>query len=179
VDFGHGKHVRSIGVLGLLQGGENTRHSRLQKLAGRLVERLHIPTLRKAPPELGGGLRELRSIWESAGCTTEDARGAMMRSWLPTLDYSVERLLPMLVRITQHSEDSLTVITIDGSLEREGVAELERLRQGVPSRLALDLTYLWWVDAAGITLLNTLADTGAQLRGVSPYIALLLGRSEA
>jgi hypothetical protein len=43
--------------------------------------------------------------------------------------------------------------------------------------LALDLTDLRWVDAAGITLLNTLADAGAQLRGVSPYIALLLGRA--
>jgi len=74
VDFGHGKHVRSIGVLGLLQGGENTRHSRLQKLAGRLVERLHIPTLRKAPPELGGGLRELRSIDEDLICITPKLR---------------------------------------------------------------------------------------------------------
>jgi hypothetical protein len=33
------------------------------------------------------------------------------------------------------------------------------------------------VDAEGIALLNALADAGAQLRGVSPYIALLLGRS--
>ena len=86
-------------------------------------------------------------------------------------------MLLMLVRITQHSEDSLTVVTIHGSLDREGVAELERLCQGAPAPLALDLTYLWWVDAAGITLLNTLADAGAQLRGVSPYIALLLGRA--
>ena len=85
----------------------------------------------------------------------------------------------MLVRITQHSEGSLTVVTIHGSLGRAGVTELERLCQGMPSPLALDLTYLRWVDAAGITLLNTLADAGAQLRGVSPYIALVLGRSEA
>jgi hypothetical protein len=97
----------------------------------------------------------------------------------PDSGYGVERLLPMLVRITQHSEGSLTIITIDGSLGREGVAELEHLCQGVPSPLALDLTYLRWVDAAGITLLNTLADTGAQLRGVSPYIALLLGHAGA
>ena len=60
----------------------------------------------------------------------------------------------MLVRITQHSEGSLTVVTIHGSLGREGVAELERLCQGVSSPLALDLAYLRWVDAAGITLLK-------------------------
>ena len=66
----------------------------------------------------------------------------------------------MLVRITQHSEGSLTVVTIHGSLGREGVAELERLCQEVPSPLALDLTYLRWVDAEGITLLNTLIHWG-------------------
>jgi hypothetical protein len=87
--------------------------------------------------------------------------------------------LTMLVRITKRSEGSLTVVTIDGSLGRQGVAELEQLCKGVPSPLALDLTYLRWADAAGIALLNTLADAGAQLRGVSPYIALLLGRAEA
>jgi hypothetical protein len=85
----------------------------------------------------------------------------------------------MLLRITQRSEGDLTVVALAGHLVREGVAELERLCQGVPSPLALDLAYLWWVDAAGITLLNTLAEAGAQLRGVSPYIALLLGRSGA
>jgi hypothetical protein len=38
-------------------------------------------------------------------------------------------------------------------------------------------TSLQRVDAEGIALLNALADAGAQLRGVSPYIALLLGHS--
>jgi hypothetical protein len=60
---------------------------------------------------------------------------------------------------------------------RHGVAELERLCQGVTAPLALDPTSLQRVDAEGITLLNALADAGAQLRGVSPYIAPLLGRS--
>jgi hypothetical protein len=79
--------------------------------------------------------------------------------------------------MTQHSEGALTVIAIAGHLVREGVAELKRLCQAVTSPLALDLTDLRWVDAEAIRLLNTLADTGVQLRGVSPYIALLLGRS--
>jgi hypothetical protein len=85
----------------------------------------------------------------------------------------------MLLHITQRSEDGLTVVALAGHLVQEGVAELERLCQAVPSPLALDLTDLRWVDAVGIRLLNTLADTGAQLRGVSPYIALLLDRSGA
>ena len=83
----------------------------------------------------------------------------------------------MLLRITQQHEGPLTVIAIDGYLVREGVAELKRLCQGVTLPLALDLTYLQRVDAESLTFLNALADAGAQLRGVSPYIALLLGRS--
>jgi hypothetical protein len=81
--------------------------------------------------------------------------------------------------MTQCSEGDLTVIVLAGHLVREGVAELERLCQAVPSPLTLDLTDLRWVDAAGIRLLNALADAGAQLRGASPYIALLLGRAGA
>ena len=83
----------------------------------------------------------------------------------------------MLLRMTQQHEGTLTVIAIDGHLVRDGVPELERLCQGVTAPLAPDLTYLQGVDANGITLLNALADAGAQLRHVSPYIALLLAHS--
>jgi hypothetical protein len=69
------------------------------------------------------------------------------------------------------------VIAIDGHLVRDGVTELERLCQGVTTPMALDLTYLQRLDAQGVALLNALADAGVQLRHVSPYIALLLGRS--
>jgi hypothetical protein len=83
----------------------------------------------------------------------------------------------MLQRITQQHEGALTVIAIDGHLAGNGVAELRRLCQGVTAPRALDLTYLQRLDAEGITLLNALADAEAQLRGVLPYIALLLGRA--
>jgi hypothetical protein len=78
----------------------------------------------------------------------------------------------MLLRITQQQEGSLTVVAIDGHLVRDGVTELKRLCQGLTTPIALDLTYLPRVDAEGITLPNALADAGAQLRHVSPYIAL-------
>ena len=83
----------------------------------------------------------------------------------------------MLLRITPQRQGALTVIAIDGHLVRDGVAELERLCQGVTAPLALDLTYLQRVGAEGIVVLSALADAGAQLCGVSPYIALLIGRS--
>jgi ABC-type transporter Mla MlaB component len=83
----------------------------------------------------------------------------------------------MLLRITQHHEGGLIVIAVDGHLVRDGVMELERLCRDATTPLALDLTYLQRVDAQGIMLLNALADGGVELRHVSPYIALLLGRA--
>jgi len=82
----------------------------------------------------------------------------------------------MLLRITQTTEDSTTVIRIDGRLVGDGVAELARVVQAAAPPLALDLTHLQRADADGIALLQALVDAGAQLRGVSPYIALLLDR---
>ena len=80
----------------------------------------------------------------------------------------------MLLRITQTTEGHTTVIRIDGQLVGDGVAELARVSQAAVPPLALDLTHLQQADADGIALLKALADAGAHLRGVSPYIALLL-----
>ena len=82
----------------------------------------------------------------------------------------------MLLRITQTTEGRTTVITVAGQLVGDGVTELARVAQAARVPLALDLTHLQQADADGIALLNALADAGALLRGVSPYIALLLDR---
>jgi ABC-type transporter Mla MlaB component len=84
----------------------------------------------------------------------------------------------MRLRITQTTEGPTTVITIDGQLVGDGVAELARVYQAAVPPMALDLTHLQQADADGIALLKALADAGAQLRGVSPYIALLLDRPQ-
>src|SRR5262249_12816200 len=83
---------------------------------------------------------------------------------------------PMLLRITQTTEGPTTVLRTDGQLVRDGVAELARLVQAAAPPLALDLTDLRQVDAAGIALLQALVEAGTRVRGVSPYIALLLER---
>jgi ABC-type transporter Mla MlaB component len=82
----------------------------------------------------------------------------------------------MLLRITQTPEGRTTVLTIAGQLVGDGVAELARVAQAAKAPLALDLTHLQQADADGIALLQALADAGAPLHGVSPYIALLLAR---
>jgi len=85
----------------------------------------------------------------------------------------------MRLRITQTTEGPTTVITIDGQLVGDGVAELARVYQPAVPPIVLNLTHLQQVDADSIALLRALADAGAHLRGVSPYIALLLDRPQA
>jgi hypothetical protein len=88
-----------------------------------------------------------------------------------------ERCRPLRLRSTQQHDGALTVLAMGGHLVRDGVAELERLCQGVIGPLALDLTDLQHVEAEGLVRLNALADTGAPRRGVAPSIARLLGRA--
>jgi len=84
-----------------------------------------------------------------------------------------------MLRITQTTDGPTTILSIEGRLMEAGVAELERVYQQATPPIALDLTHLQWVDTYGSSTLNALADAGAELRGVSPYIALLLDRPTA
>jgi anti-anti-sigma regulatory factor len=85
----------------------------------------------------------------------------------------------MSVRITSSSESSGTVVVhIAGKLRNEDIGELEREASGVTGPLVLDVSDLTSTDAAGAESLKAMAHRGAELRGVSPYLALLLERNE-
>ena len=84
----------------------------------------------------------------------------------------------MSVRITPISESTGTVLHIAGKLRTEDIGELEREASGVTGSLVLDVSHLASTDAAGAKSLKALAHRGAELRGVSTYLALLLERDE-
>lgn len=84
----------------------------------------------------------------------------------------------MSVRITSISETTGTVLQIAGKLRTEDVDELEREASAVTGQLVLDVSDLTSADAAGAESLRTLTHRGAELRGISTYLALLLGRDE-
>ncbi len=84
----------------------------------------------------------------------------------------------MSVRITSIAESTETVIHVAGKLRTEDVGELEREANGVTGLLVLDVSDLTSTDAAGAESLKALARSGAELRGVSTYLALLLERNE-
>lgn len=82
----------------------------------------------------------------------------------------------MAVRITRTSDAQRTVLRVDGELLSEDVAELTRERESVEGPLVLELSNLQSADPAGVGVLLELASLGAEIRGVSPYIELLLKR---
>jgi anti-anti-sigma regulatory factor len=84
----------------------------------------------------------------------------------------------MSVRITSISESTGTVLQIAGKLRGEDVGELEREASAVTGPLVVDVSDLASTDAAGAESLKAIAVRGAELRGVSTYLALLLGRDE-
>jgi hypothetical protein len=70
------------------------------------------------------------------------------------------------------------VVRVHGRLAGAAVPELERVCRETSPPLVLDVTYLMSADDCGIATLRRLVCGGAQLTGISPYLALLLDADE-
>jgi ABC-type transporter Mla MlaB component len=81
----------------------------------------------------------------------------------------------MTLYIASESDAGVRVIRLEGWLEGEAVAELERVAKDGSGPVRLDLSELRSADTAGLAALRTLRAAGATLVGTSPYIRLLLG----
>lgn len=82
----------------------------------------------------------------------------------------------MTLRIGCHSDSEARVVRLEGSLEADVVAELERVVSEGSGPIRLELFQLRSVDEAGLAALRSLRAMGATIVGASPYIRLLLGR---
>ena len=76
----------------------------------------------------------------------------------------------MTVRITH----AFNTVRIEGRLEGEAVAELDRVCRAVSGGLVLDLSALLSADESGLAALRALLAGGARVIGASPYVQLLL-----
>ena len=83
----------------------------------------------------------------------------------------------MTLRITPTVPGPPAVLTLDGRLTGDEVAELRRAVNEVGGQVALDLTGLQFADRQGVSVLRELRARGAQLIGVSHYLGLLLGET--
>jgi hypothetical protein len=82
-------------------------------------------------------------------------------------------------RVDVSREPGRALVRIHGRLDGAAVRELELVCREEPGLLILDLTYLMSADDAGIATLRHLVVDGAQLTGMSPYVALLLGLEDS
>lgn len=80
----------------------------------------------------------------------------------------------MNVRITSTSDGQRTVLNIAGRLESADISELDKEILSEIGSLVLDLSELQSADETGILKLGELAEGGAEFRGVSPYLQMLL-----
>lgn len=80
----------------------------------------------------------------------------------------------MTLRIDTESEGSTTVVRVAGRLSTPGCNELYRACCRIEGRLVVDLSDLIFADATGIEVLRALREKGAEVRGDSPLIRLLL-----
>lgn len=80
----------------------------------------------------------------------------------------------MQFRIEAKIEVGVTVIEIAGVFCGQALTELSRLCRTTLGPLCLDLANLQSVEEEGVRLLKELEASGVVLRGVSPYLRLLL-----
>ena len=80
----------------------------------------------------------------------------------------------MAIRITKTFETKKTVLRMDGYLNSHDVDEVDREYRSAQGSIVLDLSNLLSADSAGLKYLRELISLGAETRGTSPYVALLL-----
>ena len=86
---------------------------------------------------------------------------------------------PMVVRITKTNSDQRTVLRVDGLLQAADVDSLHREYHTAGGDVTLELSELRSADSHGVEAIHELMARGARLRGLSPYLELLLATSRA
>jgi len=85
----------------------------------------------------------------------------------------------MVVRITKTNSDASTVLRVDGLLQAADVEALHRECHTAGGNVTLELSELRSADSHGVEAIHELVSRGARLRGLSPYLELLLGSDRA
>lgn len=78
-------------------------------------------------------------------------------------------------RMTRLDTPGGSLVKVDGWLQADGIAELERVCGEPSAGLTLDLGDLRQADASALGALRRAAARGARLVNCSPYLTLLLG----
>ncbi len=85
----------------------------------------------------------------------------------------------MAVHIETRSEHSKTTVSVAGRLEGSGVREFLNICHSIEGTMVIDLSGLRSGDSEGLDAIRELNREGAELRGVSPFIELLLDQQSS
>ena len=80
----------------------------------------------------------------------------------------------MEIRLDLMTEGQKTIVSVAGRLSGVAVAQLKNVCDPIEGALVLELLNLLSADAEGIDFIRTLGRKGAEIRGASPFIQLLL-----
>ncbi len=80
----------------------------------------------------------------------------------------------MEIRIDIKAEGPETVVHVAGRLSGGAVAQLREACDPIEDAFVLDLSNLLFADATGTDIIRTIVEKGAEVRGASPFVQLLL-----
>ena len=83
----------------------------------------------------------------------------------------------MTLRVDTLSEASMTVVSVAGRLEGEGMRAFLKTCDSIEGEFVLDLSGLRSADSEGIETIQQMVIRGQKLRCVSPFIRFLLNSS--
>lgn len=83
----------------------------------------------------------------------------------------------MTIRIEITGRNEKTVVSVAGWLDGDAVNELSRACREIEGPVTLELSELLNADASGMELLRALRAKGAEIRGLSPYLRLLIDQT--
>ncbi len=83
-------------------------------------------------------------------------------------------LVAMAIRIDIDSEGPVVVLQVAGRLAGPAVNELANVCEPIEGNVVLELSMLRFADEAGVELLRSLRKEGAEIRGGSAFIKILI-----
>ena len=80
----------------------------------------------------------------------------------------------MNIRIDIESEELPVVLHVAGQLAGSAITQLTDVCQPMEGNFVLDLSNLNFADIAGVEVIRTLRENGADIRGASTFLKLLI-----
>jgi hypothetical protein len=85
----------------------------------------------------------------------------------------------MNIRIDRETEGTADVLHVAGRLAGDAITQLTDACEPMESHYVLDLSKLMFADDAGIASIHVLCERGAEIRGASTFIKLLISDETA